>query len=409
MKRLIFHIDVNSAFLSWSAVKRLQEDPSCLDLRTVPSAVGGDIRTRHGVITAKSIPASRMGVCTGEPVVKALQKCPGLILVPSDFITYREFSRRFIKILEEYSEVLEQVSIDEAYLDMTGRCADPLAAAEEIRTRIRTQLGFTVNVGISENKLLAKMASDFEKPDKTHTLYPEEVPAKMWPLPIRSLYGCGPRSAEKLSQLGITTIGAAAAADPRFLQDVLGDKAGTYIHNSANGISTSPVRAEEEKAKSYSNEITLPEDISAANYDQMMPRILTRLSDKVAGRLAKDGVRSSTVSVIVKTGGFRRHTRQTMLPSATNDPRTIEKAARELMYRLAFSEDGLFAADETIRLVGIGCSGLDDGQFRQMGLEEWLRDREKLSQKSEKNKKLDAMLHDIERKYGKGALRKGDL
>ena len=181
MKRCIFHVDVNSAFLSWSAVKKLKEDPSAVDLRTIPSAVGGDVKTRHGIITAKSIPAGRMGVKTGEPVVKALAKCPDLILIPSDFETYRAYSRAFIGILEKYARVIEQVSIDEAYLDMTGtehlfrkEIAGgepfPLCAARVIRDEIRTSLGFTVNVGISTNKLLAKMASDFEKPDRTHTL-----------------------------------------------------------------------------------------------------------------------------------------------------------------------------------------------------------------------------------------------
>ena len=180
-ERLIFHVDVNSAFLSWSAVKRLEEDPSSVDLRTIPSAVGGDVATRHGIITAKSIPAKQYGIQTGEPVVKALAKCPNLVLVPSDFTSYREYSRRFIAILKEHTDAVEQVSIDEAFLDLTEllpededlrQFAPRMAAA--IKDEIKEKLHFTVNVGISTNKLLAKTASDFSKPDKIHTLYPEE-------------------------------------------------------------------------------------------------------------------------------------------------------------------------------------------------------------------------------------------
>ena len=175
--RIIFHVDVNSAFLSWSAVKRLKEDPKALDLRTVPSAVGGDVATRHGVITARSIPAKKYGVTTGEPVAQALKKCPDLILVPSDFDTYRAYSHRFMDILRSYSRLVEPASIDEAFVDITefisetpgiGEVdpADPavreasVKVADMIRDNVRRALGFTVNVGISTNKLLSKMASD---------------------------------------------------------------------------------------------------------------------------------------------------------------------------------------------------------------------------------------------------------
>ena len=232
-ERVIFHVDVNSAFLSWSALKRLEEDPGSLDLRTIPSAVGGDVKTRHGVITAKSIPAKKYGVQTGEPVVKALQKCPQLVLVPSDFETYRKYSRAMMEILARYTPLLQQMSIDEAFLDLSERISPrdregALELARQIRDTVRQELGFTVNVGISNNKLLAKMASDFQKPDRTHTLYPEEVPAKMWPLPINDLYGCGKQTARKLQLVGINTIGDAAAADLELLQTVLGERTGLH-------------------------------------------------------------------------------------------------------------------------------------------------------------------------------------
>ena len=428
MKRCIFHVDVNSAFLSWSAVRKLKEDPGAVDLRTIPSAVGGDIKTRHGIITAKSIPAGRMGVKTGEPVTAALAKCPDLVLIPSDFETYRAYSGAFIKILEKYAPVIEQVSIDEAYLDMTGTEhlfrkeisggePFPLCAARVIRDEIRTLLGFTVNVGISTNKLLAKMASDFEKPDRTHTLYPEEVPSKMWPLPIRDLHGCGGATAARLYSLGILTIGDAAAFDEDLLKSVLGDAAGAYIHRSANGISTSPVRGERDKAKSYSNERTLAEDITQENYAVRMPEILDYLSEKVSGRLQKDHVRAATIGVIVKTGTFHRHTRQATVERAVNRKDLIEKTAAGLMEELLKGPEGLFAAGETLRLVGVSASGPDDSPFEQMNLFDFLdgggempvRDRKKEEAETGKKKRLDDMMAKIRDRYGENALRKGSV
>lgn len=436
MKRCIFHVDVNSAFLSWSAVRKLKEDPDAVDLRTIPSAVGGDIKTRHGIITAKSIPAGRMGVKTGEPVTGALAKCPDLVLIPSDFETYRAYSRAFIEILEKYAPVIEQVSIDEAYMDMTGTEhlfrkeisggePFPLCAARVIRDEIRTLLGFTVNVGISTNKLLAKMASDFEKPDRTHTLYPEEVPSKMWPLPIRDLHGCGGATAARLYSLGILTIGDAAAFDEDLLKSVLGDAAGAYIHRSANGISTSPVRGERDKAKSYSNERTLAEDITQENYAVRMPEILDYLSEKVSGRLQKDHVRAATIGVIVKTGTFHRHTRQATVERAVNRKDLIEKTAAGLMEELLKGPGGLFAAGETLRLVGVSASGLDDSPFEQMSLFDFMDGegempvREKKKEKEEtgkhsppgavKKKRLDDMMAKIRDRYGENALRKGSV
>ena len=415
MDRLIFHIDVNSAFLSWSAVKRLEEDSNAVDLRTIPSAVGGDVKTRHGVITAKSIPAKKFGIKTGEPVMTALRKCPDLVLVRSDFDTYRRFSHAFIEILETYGGTVEKASIDEAFLDLTeaaenavlsgasaaasctadaaGRGASPtdaavrdyaLETAQRIRDEIRTRLKFTVNVGISSNKLLAKMASDFEKPDKTHTLWPEEVPEKMWPLPIGSLFGCGGVSAERLRSFGIRTIGDAAAAELSILQAILGEKAGAYISRAARGISRSPVTSEREAAKSYSNETTTAEDISSQNYAEKVPPILRHLSEKVAARMQRDGVRALTIGVMVKTGEFRRHSRQITLPRSTSDPELILQTASELLHQLTQSEEGLFPRGQVLRLIGVSAANLDDNEFHQIGLFDWAREQEAKRKAEEK-------------------------
>ena len=474
--RTIFHVDVNSAFLSWSALKQLKENPDSVDLRTIPSAVGGDVETRHGIITAKSIPAKKYGIRTGEPVVKALAKCPDLVLVKSDFAVYRDYSSRLMELLREYTPVLQQASIDEAYLDVTEllnishRAADrsvasafiqnkvnlshrttdnddisasvhrsqnstilstaysdkdgtnhatstwndPESLAREIADHVKKSLGFTVNVGISSNKFLAKMASDFQKPDKIHTLWPEEIPAKMWPLPIGKLYGCGKATAARLQNLGIYTIGDAAAADLSLLQGNLGQKAGLYILERANGRDNSEVHSEERDAKSYSNETTTAEDITRDNYDTLALPILKKLSEKVSGRLQRDNVWGSTVSVIVKTGAFRRHTRQTTLNLPTNDAGEIYTQSQALLYDLMYGKrtgtdrtQGLFSQGDVLRLIGVGVSNLDNGENRQMDLFEWARMNESNVKQKERNDKLNDMMSKIKNKYGEDAIRRG--
>ena len=427
-ERTIFHVDVNSAFLSWSALKKLRDEPGSVDLRTIPSAVGGDVKTRHGIITAKSIPAKKYGIQTAEPVVKALQKCPQLVLVPPDFQTYQEYSRALMDILAQYSSLLQQVSIDEAYLDMSDRIApgDREAAkmwAMRIREQVKKELGFTVNVGISTNKLLAKMASDFEKPDRTHTLYPDEVPSKMWPLPIDSLHGCGKSTAQKLQLIGINTIGEAAASDPMLLQSILGQKSGAYIYNSANGISRSPVVAEREQAKSISNERTLSEDINRENYQTDGIPVIRELAEKVASRMQKKGLSGQTVTFQVKSSEFDRYSRQTSLSEASDRAEEIEAAALMLADRLLNGPDGLFEAGMTIRLIGVGVSRLTEKQIHQMDLFEWAdrnleeekRKEEKRRVTAEENEKrkakqarLDKMMEMINNRYGTGTVKKGE-
>ncbi len=445
-ERCIFHVDVNSAFLSWSALRKLKDDPDGVDLRTIPSAVGGDIQTRHGVITAKSIPAKKYGVQTGEPVVQALRKCPSLVLVKSDFETYRYYSRAFIAILREYTDLVEQVSIDEAYLDVTdsreiyhfsgsrilseddddlsggsaasaGRGQDlsaeneddtwPVNVAHRIRRRIFRELGFTVNVGISVNKLLAKMASDFEKPDKVHTLFPEEIPSKMWPLNIHELHGCGEATTQHLNKFGITTIGEAAALELSVLQMNLGQKTGEYIWKSANGISSDTVKVQREKPKSYSNEETTAEDITNDNYQTRGMEIVDRLSRKVARRMEKAGVYAQTIGVNVKTDDFRRHSRQVTITNPTRDAEVIRLSARKLMEELLLGEKGLFSSGNTIRLIGVGCSGLSDGSYQQMDLFSWAQGAQEREIEHQKKEKLDAMMEKVRAKYGKGAITKG--
>ena len=413
MDKLIFHVDVNSAFLSWTAVKKLKEEPESVDLRTIPSAIGGDVSKRHGVITACSIPAKKQGVRTGEPVMRALEKCPKLCLFPSDFKTYREYSAKFIEILKKYALAVEQVSIDEAYLDMTGT-DEPVSMAEKIKAEIYENLGFTVNIGISTVKLLAKMASDFEKPYKVHTLFPKEIKEKMWKLPIEKLHGCGYRTSEKLRNIGVKTIGDAAALDKKLLCSLLGEKSGEYIHESSNGRGSDIVSGEREAAKSYSNETTLPTDIRVSTYDKEMPVVIKLLAESVSKRLKKDEAEGYTISVSAKTSSFKRRSKQTTLVEPTNNAKEIEKVSISLMKELCFGERGLFERDEGIRLVGVGVSHLAENECKQMDIFSYMKEKSvqdeiklKETKKKEKEDKLNTMLKKINEKFGEGKIKKG--
>ena len=413
MDKLIFHVDVNSAFLSWTAVKKLKDEPESVDLRTIPSAIGGDVSKRHGVITACSIPAKKQGVRTGEPVMRALEKCPKLCLFPSDFKTYREYSAKFIEILKKYALAVEQVSIDEAYLDMTGT-DEPVSMAEKIKAEICENLGFTVNIGISTVKLLAKMASDFEKPYKVHTLFPKEIKEKMWKLPIEKLHGCGYRTSEKLRNIGVKTIGDAAALDKKLLCSLLGEKSGEYIHESSNGRGSDIVSGEREAAKSYSNETTLPYDIRVSTYEKEMPEVIKWLAESVSKRLKKDEAEGYTISVSAKTSSFKRRSKQTTIVEPTNDSKTIDKVAIGLMKELCFGERGLFEEDDGIRLVGVGVSHLAENECKQMDIFSYMKEKSvqdeiklKETKKKEKEDKLNTMLKKINEKYGEGKIKKG--
>lgn len=340
---LIFHIDVNSAFLSWSAVEKLKTDPKH-DLRAIPSIIGGDAQTRHGIVLAKSIPAKRYGVQTGEPVANALRKCPFLTIEPPDHRLYRQRSRELMELLHTYTSDIEQVSIDECYLDYTPishRFSSPQAAARSIADRIRTELGFTVNIGIAPNKLLAKMASDFEKPDRVHTLFPEELPQKLWPLSVRSLFMVGGSSSTRLEQLGIHTIGELAHADPEFLQAQFKSH-GRTMWEYANGIDRSPLNPNHQAAKGIGNSTTLRSDARTADEAYL---VLLRLSEQVSARLRGSHQLAHTVTVEIKYSDFRCCSRQTQLSTPI--------ASSDALYGCACRLFDQLWSGEPIRLLGI--------------------------------------------------------
>ena len=389
-ERLIFHVDVNSAFLSWESVRRIKE--GLPDLRDIPACIGGDPTKRTGIVVAKSIPAKKCGVQTGEPVAMALRKCPNMVIVPSDFDLYVRCSRAFKKICAAYTPVMESFSIDEVFLDMTGTSLlypDPIAAGHEIKDRIYEELGFTVNIGISTNKLLAKMASDFEKPNKVHTLFPEEIPEKMWPLPVRDLLFLGKASEQRLLQEGIKTIGDMARSGEAEIRRILGEKAGHQLYRYANGIDDSPVRAEREEAKGYSAETTVEEDL--VTYEQALALLLAQC-DVVAARMRRDGKKCSCVAVTYRTLDFKTRSHQRAFENPTDVTDEIFAQVKKLLYECWKCEP--------LRLIGMALTDLTTDDFRQISLFENPDEREK-------QKKADEAFDDIRRRFGNGMIVRG--
>ena len=364
------------------------------DLREIPSVVGGDPKQRTGIVVAKSIPAKKYGIQTGEPMAMALRKCPNLVVVPSDFRLYTENSLAFKAICRDYAPVVESFSIDEVFLVMTGTSLiypDPIATAHQIKDKIHEELGFTVNVGISTNKLLAKMASDFEKPDKVHTLFPAEIPEKMWPLPIRDLLFLGKASEKKLQDFGIHTIGELAREKESTIQALLGEKTGRQLYQYARGIDNSPVLAQAEESKGFSVEKTFNDDI--VSVEQVLP-ILLEQCDIVATRMRRKGKKCSCISVTFRTLDFKNRSHQTSLSSATDVTDEIYENARRLFLE--------FWKGQPLRLIGVALTGLTDESFEQMSLFEDTK-------KKEQRQKLDATLDAIRMKFGNDKITRASI
>ena len=343
MSSVIFHLDVNSAYLSWTAITRLEQGET-LDLRLVPAVIGGDQSKRHGVVLAKSLPAARYGIRTGEPIANALRKCPGLVIAPPDHKMYSARSRQMIQYLSGLFPVLEQVSIDECYLDYSSVShlyPSYMAAAQQIKDRIRERFQFTVNIGISDRKVLAKMASDFQKPDRIHTLFSHEIQAKMWPLDVGKLYMCGRSSRDILRKLEILTIGDLAMADPTILTAHLKSH-GLLLHQYANGIDPSLVDPQPSAAKGIGNSTTLSQD--ATSREDTEP-VLLWLAESVSRRLQKSGQLASQISCEIKYSTFTSFSHQTTLEVPTDSTKTIYDTACHLFDELW---DG-----SPVRLLGI--------------------------------------------------------
>lgn len=392
MERIIFHIDVNNAYLSWEALYRLQELGESLDLRTIPSAIGGDKESRHGIIVAKSTPAKKYGVKTAETLGDALKKCPSLVIVPPRHSVYKEYSKKLMTLLREYSSVIEQFSIDEAFIDMTDSSQEvlenPTAFADTLRQTIYDTLGFTVNIGVSTNKILAKMASDFEKPNRVHSLYPDEIQRKMWILPVQNLFFVGKSTAATLYNLGIRTIGELAVFDRAVICSHLG-RHGALIHDYANGIDDSPVQSEVSDSKNYGNSITISHDVMDSKEAK---HILLSLCESVSSRLQKDSVRAGVVAVSIKDASFHRSSHQCTLETATDK--------KEILYNKVCTLFDECWDGSPIRLLGVSTSKITKDTIQQLNIFDHAQ--------NEKQQKLDAALKEIRNRFGEDAIQKGN-
>lgn len=383
MERQILHVDVNNAFLSWLAVYKLQNGEK-IDIRDQVAVIGGDETKRSGIVLAKSPKAKQFGIVTGETLYSARQKCRNLQVYQGNFKIYREYSNKLYNLLLEYTDKIERFSIDECFLDMTNYLMKDtlLNKAKEINKRVKEELGFTVNVGVAHNKLLAKMASDFTKPDKVHTLFKEEIPTKMWTLPISELFMLGKKTVPKLYNMGIKTIGDLANSDKNMLIKKFG-KHGKMMWEYANGIDDSEVQYKEEKPKSIGNSITLPMDISDK---EQLEEVLVALTEQVSYRLRKQELLANVVNVQLRTKYFEDFSHQSKLYSATSSTKEILINAKALL-------NEMFKQGMSIRLIGVRVDNLVSKDEMQMSL---FGDTE--NEKKQKN--LDKVIDSLNEKYG---------
>lgn len=389
MERLIFHIDVNNAFLSWTAVDMLNKG-SKIDIRNIPAIIGGDETKRHGVVLAKSNVAKQFGIKTGEPIYFARQKCPQIKVFESNHSMYKEYSNKLYNLFKEYTDKIERFSIDECFLDMTGcimKNETALSKAQEISKRIKEELKFTVNIGIAHNKLLAKMASDFEKPDKIHTLFENELETKLYPLDVGELFMVGKKSKEKLNRMGIYKIGQLAKFNQELLIKNFG-KFGKMIWEYANGIDNEEVNYIREKPKGIGNSITLPYDL---NDIEKINKVLLELTEQVTYRLRKENMLASVVNVHIKTKDFKTFSHQKKLDNPTSSTKIIYAEVKKLINELYKGDD--------IRLLGVRVDNLVSEDEMQLSLF--------INQNSKKQEKLDQAIDKLKDKYGYKFIKRG--
>ena len=380
-KKQILHVDVNNAFLSWTAVEMLKRGES-LDIRTIPAIIGGNEDNRHGIVLAKSNLAKKVGIQTGEPIYFARKKCPSLQIYKSDFAVYKKYSNSLYALLLEYTEKIERFSIDECFMDMTGylpKGKTLLQIAYEINKRVKEELGFTVNIGVAHNKLLAKMASDFQKPDKVHTLFEEEIEMKMWNLPVSELFMVGKKSLPKLYKMGIKTIKDLSQKEESYMIKSFG-KYGKVIWEYANGIDNSEVIYKEEKPKGIGNSITLPYDYSNI---EKIEEVLIALVEQVTYRLRSHNMLAEVVNVQIKTNEFKVYSHQRKLMMPTDNTKIIIEEAKKLLYELY--------KKEPVRLIGVRVDKLSNKEEVQLSL---------FDNTSQKQNKLDKVVDTLKEKYG---------
>lgn len=392
MRKIIMHIDVNNAFLSWTAVLYLKQG-SKVDIRNTYAVIGGDEAARHGIVLAKSMPAKKKGVVTAETLFSAKKKCPGLKVYPPDYNYYKQMSDSMLDLIRKYSPDIEQMSIDECFLDYTPvkhLYGDEVEFAYRLKKEIFDTLGFTVNIGIANNKLCAKMASDFSKPYKVHTLFEEEVPKKMWPLDVSELFGIGKKTAVKLHNLNINTIYDLAHCDDLKLSKYFKNQAKDMIE-AAYGRGSDEVKSTESEPKGIGNEITL--DHNVFSKDELKGYLLA-LSENVALRLRKQKKYAYVVVVTLKDKFFKRMSHQRKLVNATNLTEEIYKYACVILDEMDISEG--------IRLIGVRLDKLVDTSSHQVSLFEDLKVREE-------GNALEKTVDELKEKYGFKVIKKASL
>lgn len=391
-KRIIMHVDANSAYLSWQAAYDLQRG-AAIDLRDIPSVVGGSQKDRRGIVLAKSIPAKAFGIQTGEVIWQARQKCPGLVVIPPNYELYMKASNALYSLIKDYSPKIQRFSVDEMFLDYTGMGAffgEPVEAAHKIKDRVKEELGFTVNIGIGENKLTAKIAGDLKKPNMVHTLYDYEIPSKMWILPVEDLFMVGRKTKKKLKEININTIGDLANTDTKFLQNRL-KSFGLLLWRYANGIEDSAVSGNTlMNIKSIGNSTTIKFDVEDK---KTAHKVLFSLTESVAMRLRGAKACCSIVSVEVRTSQLNFYSHQRKLFTPTCITSEIFAMAAEL-----FEECW---GGEKIRHLGVRVSGLYGDDFVQSSL---FDDRNR-----EKREALDSAIDSIRCKYGKSSIMRAVL
>lgn len=389
MDRIIMHIDVNNAFLSWTATDLLEKGYK-IDIRTIESIIAGDPTKRSGIVLAKSPLAKKKGIKTAETIYEAKRKCPNLKIYKPNYQMYQEKSTNLFNLLKTYTPDIEIASIDECYIDYTkvkNLYKDEKIFAENLKNKIKKELGFTVNIGIANNKLCAKMASDFEKPDKVHTLYHYEIKEKMYPLPIEELFTVGKRTSEKLKEIGIKKIKDLAQANEYNLRKIFKNQA-KYLIDIANGIDNEEVNIEKRIPKGISKELTLGNDLASK---QEIKQVLKTLSEMLSKRIQKEEKYAQVVCLILKDNNFKRYSHQKKLKNPINSYEEIYRYAQELLNE--------YYKEGKIRLVGLRLDDLKENKTYQTSLFETPKEPDK----------IDKLIKEINQKYGKNALKRASF
>lgn len=382
MQKVVFLVDMNAFFISCEMTRNSS-------LVGIPAAVAGDPKKRSGIILAANYEARSCGVKTAMVLHQALKFCPQLILVPPDHRFYQQKSDDVMDLLSNYTPVMEQNSIDEAWLDMTG-CeglfGNPLNTAKRIMDEIKEKLGLWCSIGIAGNKFLSKMAAEMKKPLGITELWEHDIPQKLWPLPVKEMYGIGAKTADKLNRMGIRTIGNLAEFDADRIISILG-KSGNEIYMHAHGIDNNPVLARiDDNMKSIGRSTTLPEDIADVGKARL---VLMELADDIGMTARKHGKKGRTVHITLKFSDFQTFTRQTTI-SATNTTREIYRAGCSLLEKN-------WNKSHPVRLIGISLSGFHENcPLDQPSLFDQMED----NMRTDKNEQIDAAMDKIRNKYG---------